>query len=33
MRNGFVAGNFERTADRAARANDLFGHSRILACG
>ena len=33
MRNGFVAGNFERAADRASRTNDLFGHARILARG
>ena len=33
MRNGFVAGNFERAADRAGRTNDLFGHARILARG
>ena len=27
MRNGFVAGNFERAADRAGGTNDLFGHA------
>jgi hypothetical protein len=31
--NRFVAGNFERAANRAGRTNDLFGHARILACG
>jgi hypothetical protein len=33
MGNGFVAGNFDRAADRAGGANDLFGHARILARG
>ena len=33
VRNGFVPGNFDRAADRAGRANDLFGHARILTCG
>ena len=32
MRNGFIAGNFEGTADRARRTNDLFCHVGILAC-
>jgi hypothetical protein len=31
MRNGLVAGHFERAADRADWTNDLFGHVRILA--
>jgi hypothetical protein len=31
MRNGLVAGHFQRAADRADWTNDLFGHVRILA--